>query len=52
MKHALFGVLLAVVVAALTFPGSAIAAEPDVVIGDIDDLSGVYSENGGMGGIS
>jgi branched-chain amino acid transport system substrate-binding protein len=26
-------------------------AAPDVVIGDIDDLSGVYSENGGMGGV-
>jgi branched-chain amino acid transport system substrate-binding protein len=24
---------------------------PDVVVGDIDDLSGVYSENGGMGGV-
>jgi branched-chain amino acid transport system substrate-binding protein len=27
------------------------AATPDVVIGDIDDLSGVYSDNGGVGGI-
>jgi branched-chain amino acid transport system substrate-binding protein len=33
---------------------TASAAAPvtsDVVIGDIDDLSGVYSENGGMGGV-
>ena len=29
----------------------AVAASSDVVIGDIDDLSGVYSENGGMGGV-
>jgi len=29
----------------------AIAAEPDVVIGDIDDLTGVYSDNSGVGGI-
>ena len=26
-------------------------AVPDVVIGDIDDLTGVYSDNGGAGGI-
>jgi branched-chain amino acid transport system substrate-binding protein len=30
-------------------PGAALAARNDVVIGDIDDLSGVYSDEGGMG---
>jgi branched-chain amino acid transport system substrate-binding protein len=31
--------------------GTALAAANDVVIGDIDDLTGVYSDNGGVGGI-
>jgi branched-chain amino acid transport system substrate-binding protein len=31
-------------------PRAAIAAGPDVVIGDIDDLSGVFSDNLGVGG--
>jgi branched-chain amino acid transport system substrate-binding protein len=35
---------------AMVGPRAAIAAGPDVVIGDIDDLSGVFSDNLGMGG--
>jgi branched-chain amino acid transport system substrate-binding protein len=30
---------------------AALAAGPDVVIGDVDDMSGVYSDNGGAGGV-
>jgi branched-chain amino acid transport system substrate-binding protein len=37
--------------AAITAPPAAIGAGSDVVIGDIDDMSGVYSDNGGAGGI-
>ncbi len=38
--------------AALAIAGPrAIAAEPDVVIGDVDDMSGVVSDNLGMGGV-
>jgi branched-chain amino acid transport system substrate-binding protein len=50
MKLALMGIGLA---AALAMAGqrAAIAAGPDVVIGDIDDLTGVYSDNSGVGGI-
>jgi hypothetical protein len=29
----------------------AVAAGNDVMIGDIDDLTGVYSDNGGVGAI-
>jgi branched-chain amino acid transport system substrate-binding protein len=36
---------------AVVAPGATLAAEPDVVIGDIDDLSGVYSDEGGMGSV-
>src|SRR5271163_1067005 len=36
---------------ALTAPPAAIGAGSDVVIGDIDDMSGVYSDNGGAGGV-
>jgi branched-chain amino acid transport system substrate-binding protein len=40
------------IIALAVIAGAARAqAAPDVVIGDIDDLSGVYSENGGMGGV-
>jgi branched-chain amino acid transport system substrate-binding protein len=41
-------------IAALTASSSgppAFATANDVVIGDIDDLSGVYSDNGGLGGV-
>ena len=34
---------------AVAGPVTALAAGNDVVIGDIDDLSGVYSDEGGMG---
>ena len=37
--------------AAITAPPAAIGAGSEVVIGDIDDMSGVYSENGGAGGV-
>ena len=37
--------------AAITAPPAAIGAGSDVVIGDIDDMSGVYSDNGGAGGV-
>jgi branched-chain amino acid transport system substrate-binding protein len=50
MKLTLMAIGFTVALAMLD-PGAAIAAEPDVVIGDIDDLSGVYSDNGGAGGI-
>jgi hypothetical protein len=43
-------ILGAIAVAAITGGPSALAAA-DVVIGDIDDLTGVYSDNGGVGGI-
>jgi branched-chain amino acid transport system substrate-binding protein len=46
VKHSSLGVIL---IGAITCVSSARAA--DVVIGDIDDLSGVYSDNGGMGAI-
>src|ERR1700683_3319669 len=38
-------------VLAATIAGPAAAAGDDVVIGDIDDLTGVYSDNGGVGAI-
>jgi branched-chain amino acid transport system substrate-binding protein len=38
-------------VLAATIVGPAAAAGDDVVIGDIDDLTGVYSDNGGVGAI-
>ncbi len=37
--------------AAITAPPAAIGAGSEVVIGDIDDMSGVYSDNGGAGGV-
>jgi len=37
--------------AAITARPAAIGAGSDVVIGDIDDMSGVYSDNGGAGGV-
>jgi branched-chain amino acid transport system substrate-binding protein len=40
-----------VALAAITAPPAAIGAGSEVVIGDIDDMSGVYSDNGGAGGV-
>jgi len=51
MKFALIGIGLTVVLAAATFPGTAISAGQDVVIGDVDDMSGFLSDNLGMGGV-
>jgi len=48
MKFALMGIGLTAALSMLG-PTAAIAAEPDVVIGDIDDLSGVYSDVSGPG---
>ena len=42
---------LAAALAVAAVPPAAIGAGGDVVIGDIDDLSGVYSDNGGVGGV-
>src|ERR1700689_4417605 len=39
------------VLAAVIAGPAAVAASNDVVIGDIDDLQGVYSDNGGAGAI-
>src|SRR5271168_643596 len=49
MKLALVGIGLAAALA-MVDPGAG-AAEPDVVIGDVDDMSGVVSDNLGMGGV-
>jgi branched-chain amino acid transport system substrate-binding protein len=49
MKLSLMGIGLTAALA-MFGPPAAIAAGPDVVIGDIDDLSGVFSDNLGMGG--
>jgi branched-chain amino acid transport system substrate-binding protein len=51
MKFALIGIGLTAVLAAATFPGTAISAGQDVVIGDVDDMSGFLSDNLGMGGV-
>jgi branched-chain amino acid transport system substrate-binding protein len=48
MKLTILGVIA---VAAIAGGLSAVAAADDVVIGDIDDLSGVYADDGGPGGI-
>jgi branched-chain amino acid transport system substrate-binding protein len=50
MRMRLGIVLTGALLAAIGQP-SAVAAMDDVVIGDIDDLSGVYSDDGGPGGI-
>ena len=50
MEFAMKGIGLTATLA-MAIPGAAIAAGPDVVIGDIDDLTGVYSDNSGVGGI-
>jgi branched-chain amino acid transport system substrate-binding protein len=51
MERILSAIGLAAVLAATPGRPAAPAAASDVVIGDIDDLSGVYSDNGGAGGI-
>src|SRR5271165_6228641 len=48
MKLKLMGIGLTAALAMLG-PRAALAAGPDVVIGDIDDLSGVYSDVSGPG---
>jgi branched-chain amino acid transport system substrate-binding protein len=50
MKLMLVGIGLTAALA-IVGPRTAIAAGPDVVIGDVDDMSGVYSDNGGSGGV-
>ena len=47
MKLTILGLISVVA----TISGSPARAAPDVVIGDIDDLQGVYSDNSGVGGI-
>ena len=47
MKLSIFSVLMLAAIAG----GPPARAAPDVVIGDIDDLTGVYSDNGGEGAI-
>jgi branched-chain amino acid transport system substrate-binding protein len=52
MKRTLWGICLTAALTAVT--GGAppvLAAADDVVIGDIDDLQGVYSDEGGVGGV-
>jgi branched-chain amino acid transport system substrate-binding protein len=49
MKLALMWIGLTAALA-MVGPRASIAAVPDVLIGDIDDLSGVFSDNLGMGG--
>jgi branched-chain amino acid transport system substrate-binding protein len=50
MKLTLLGMGLTAALAMVGI-GAAIAAVPDVVIGDVDDMSGVVSDNLGMGGV-
>jgi branched-chain amino acid transport system substrate-binding protein len=51
VKLGLWGICLTAWLAAVTSGPRALAADNDVVIGDIDDMSGVYSDNGGIGGV-
>jgi branched-chain amino acid transport system substrate-binding protein len=51
MKLKVSAVCLAAALSAAALPSAAIGAGSDVVIGDIDDMSGVYSDNGGAGGV-
>src|SRR5258708_29344856 len=44
-------ILAVIAAAAIISPPPARAASDDVVIGVIDDLTGVYSDEGGIGGI-
>jgi branched-chain amino acid transport system substrate-binding protein len=50
MKLTILGMALTAALA-VAAPGAAIAAGPDIVIGDVDDMSGVVSDNLGMGGV-
>ena len=50
MKLEALGIGLAVTLAMVS-PTAAIAAGPDIVIGDVDDMSGALSDNLGMGGV-
>jgi branched-chain amino acid transport system substrate-binding protein len=50
MKLKALGICLAVTLAMVS-PTAAIAAGPDIVIGDVDDMSGALSDNLGMGGV-
>ena len=47
----IFSRLLLIALLASAAVTAVIAAGADVVIGDIDDMSGVYSDNGGAGGV-
>jgi branched-chain amino acid transport system substrate-binding protein len=51
MKFTILGISLAAMLAATGGAPSALAAADDVVIGAIDDLTGVYSDEGGVGGV-
>src|SRR5271154_123662 len=51
MKFRSLGICLGAALAAAAGCTPALAGGIDVVIGDIDDMSGVYSDNGGAGGI-
>ncbi len=50
MKLTFFGMGLTAALA-MVGAGAANAADPDVMIGDVDDMSGVVSDNFGMGGV-
>jgi branched-chain amino acid transport system substrate-binding protein len=51
MKLKISAACLATALMAPAVPQAANGAGSDVVIGDIDDMSGVYSDNGGAGGV-
>jgi branched-chain amino acid transport system substrate-binding protein len=52
MKRTLWGICLTAALIAITGGAPpALAAADEVVIGDIDDLQGVYSDEGGVGGV-
>src|SRR5271169_6119968 len=51
MKLLVSAVCMAAALLTAALPPAAIGAGSEVVIGDIDDMSGVYSDNGGAGGV-
>jgi branched-chain amino acid transport system substrate-binding protein len=51
MRFELLRAALAAVVVAIACGSTALAADGDVVIGNLDDLSGVYSDDGGPGSV-
>ena len=51
MRRELLKAALAAVVATIACESTALAAASDVVIGNLDDLSGVYSDDGGPGSV-